>query len=69
MEKIVGLKELRQNIEKYVKEVAKGHSFIVVRKSKPIFHVGPLEEEWEEIVDFTKVRKGGVNIKELISRL
>jgi len=69
MEKIVGLKELRQNVEKYTKEVVRGHSFIVVRRSKPLFRVGPLEDEWEEVVDFTKIRKGGVNVKELLSRL
>ncbi len=65
----MGLKELRQNVEKYTKEVVRGHSFIVVRRSKPLFRVGPLEDEWEEVVDFTKIRKGGVNVKELLSRL
>lgn len=69
MEKIVGLRELRQNVEKYAREVVMGHSFIIVRRSKPLFRVGPLEEEWEEVVDFTKIRKGGVNIKELMTRL
>ena len=65
----MGLKELRQNVEKYVREIVKGHSFIVVRRSRPLFRVVPLEEEWEEVVDFTKIRKGGVNLKELLSRL
>jgi len=69
MEKIVGLKELRENVDKYVGEIVKGHSFVIVRRSKPLFKIVPVEEEWEEIVDFTKIRKGGVNIKELLSRL
>lgn len=71
MENIVGLKELRQNLEKYITEVQKGKSLIVLRRSKPLFRVVPLEEEneWEEVVDFTKIRKGGVPIKELLSRL
>lgn len=69
MEKIVGLKELRQNIEKYAGEVVKGNSFIIVRRSKPLFRIGPFEEEWEEVVDFTKIRKGGVKMKELMTRL
>lgn len=65
----MGLKELRQNIEKYARGVIKGQSFIIVRKSRPLFRVGPFEEEWEEVVDFTKIRKGGVNVKDLFSRL
>ncbi|MFH1820513.1 MAG: type II toxin-antitoxin system prevent-host-death family antitoxin [Candidatus Nealsonbacteria bacterium] len=70
MENIVGLKELRQNLDKYVTLVKKGKSLIVVKRSKPVFRIEPLEsEKWEEIVDFTKVRKGGVNLKELLSRL
>jgi prevent-host-death family protein len=69
MEKIVGLKELRQNVEKYAKEVVRGHSFIVVRRSKPLFRVAPVEEGWEEVADFSKIRKGGVNVRELLSRL
>ena len=69
MDKIVGLKELRHNVEKYAKEAVKGHSLIIVKRSKPLFRMGPLEEEWEEVVDFTKIRKGGVNMKELLSRL
>lgn len=69
MEKIIGLKELRQNVQKYVSDVGRGNSFVVVRRSKPLFKLTPLEEEWEEVIDFTKIRKGGVNIKELLSRL
>ena len=69
MENIVGLKELRQNLERYAVLVKKGKSIIVVRRSKPLFKISPLEEEWEQVIDFTKVRKGGVAVKELLSRL
>ena len=71
MENIVGLKELRQNIDKYIAEVKKGKSLIVFRRSKPLFRLVPpeKEEDWEEVVDFTKIRKGGVSLKELLSRL
>ena len=72
MEQIVGLKELREHIDRYSSAVQKGKSFVVVRKSKPLFKISPLSEEsgqWEETVDFTKIKKGGVNIKELLSRL
>jgi prevent-host-death family protein len=73
MEKIVGLKDLRQNVAKYTKEVSKGTSFIVVKQSRPLFKITPLttaqEEQWEEVIDFTKFRKGGINIQELMARL
>ena len=69
MEKIVGLKELRENTEKYVRDVGQGETYVVMRKSKPLFRIAPLEERWEEVVDFTKIRKGGVAIDEILSRL
>lgn len=70
MERLVGLKELRQNIDKYASCVRKGEGLIVMRKSKPLFKIVPLEEEeWEEVVDFTKLRKGGVPMRDILSRL
>lgn len=70
MEEIVGLKELRQNLDKYTNLIQKGKVLIVVKRSKPIFRLEPIEkEEWEEVMDFTKIRKGGVPIKEILFRL
>ena len=71
MKQIIGLKNFRQNIGKYHSAVQKGESFIVVRKSKPLFQISPLDGEgvWEEVIDFTKIKKGGVNIKDILSRL
>lgn len=69
MENIVGLKELRQNFDKYATIVKRGETLIIVKRSRPIFRLAPLEEEWEEIIDFTKIRKGGVSIKEILPRL
>jgi prevent-host-death family protein len=71
---IVGLKELRENTATYVSQVKKGKSFIVVRKSKPLFKISPIDDEddkglWEAVVDFTKIKKGGVPILDLLSRL
>lgn len=70
-EKIVGVKKLRENLGKYISRVGKGESFTVVRRSKPVFKITPTEEEsaWEPVVDFTKIKKGGISIKELLSRL
>ena len=57
MENIVGLKELRQNMAKYVKKVAQGSSFIVFKQSNPLFRILPLNDEtWEEVADFTKIK-------------
>ena len=69
---IVGLKELRRNIDTYINAVEKGRSFVVVRKSKPVFKISSLQEAdelWERIIDFTKIKKGGVAINQLLSRL
>jgi hypothetical protein len=44
----------------------------VVRKSKPVFKISSLREAdelWEQMIDFTKIKKGGVAISQLLSRL
>ena len=72
MSKIIGLKEFRENVSEYAKLVRKGTSFIVVRRSKPIFRISqPFEEEegWETVADLTKTKKGGIDADELLSRL
>ena len=69
---IVGLKELRENLEDYIVSVKRGKSFLVVRRSKPIFKISPPSENeteiWEPVIDFTKIKKGGIDINDLISR-
>ena len=72
MDNLIGLKELRENVDTYVSEVQKGKSFIVVRRSRPLFKLSPPDEDselWERIIDFTKIKKGGIAIKNLLSRL
>jgi len=68
---IVGLRKLRENLETYINAVKKGRSFIVVRKSKPVFKISSPEDDelWETVIDFTKIKKGGVPIDEILSRL
>ncbi len=44
MAQIVGLKELRENLPRYAKEVGRGKSFIVVKRSKLLFKVSPVTE-------------------------
>ncbi len=73
MDKIIGLRELRENTESYIKAVEKkGDSFIVVRRSKPVFKIAPLNEEdekWETVIDFTKIKKGGVPLEEVMAKM
>jgi prevent-host-death family protein len=69
---IVGLKELRENIESYISKVKQGDSFIVVKKSKPVFRISAPDDSadlWESVIDFTKIKKGGVRVADLLSRL
>ena len=70
--RILGLKELRENMQKYASRIEKGESFIIVKKSKPLFKISSLDEDielWETVIDFTKIRKGGIPAKELLSKL
>ncbi len=71
-QKIVGLKDLRENLNRYLLAINRGSSFTVVRRSKPIFTIAPVDSEeaiWEPVIDFTQIKRGGISIKEIISRL
>jgi len=68
---IIGLKELRDNVDTYIAAVKKGKKFTVFRHSKPVFSISSPEEAeydldeldgpgWKTVIDFTKIRKGGV---------
>jgi len=72
MNNLIGLKELRENTDSYIAQVKKGKSFIVIRRSKPVFKLSPPDEDselWERVVDFTKIKKGGVALRDLLSHL
>lgn len=67
---IINFKELRENAEVYIREVDKGESFLVMRRSTPIFKITPVDKwgdegNWETLVDFTKIKKGGVPIEDV----
>lgn len=68
---IVGLKELREDIEGYIAEVKKGKSFIVVRRSKPVLKISSPDDEevWERVIDFTAIHKNGVSAREILKGL
>ncbi len=67
---IIGLKELRDDTDKYIRAVGKGKRFTVFRHSKPVFAIVPASEveyDLDELdgpgwtnFDLTKIRKGGV---------
>ncbi len=66
----IGLRELRENTAELLEEIEKGNSFTVFRRSEPLFKISPIDSDsWEEVIDFTKVKKGGVNIDDILSRL
>jgi len=71
MKKIIGLRQLRENTSEYIKSVKQGNSFIVMRRSEPLFKISPINEnaDWEEVIDFTKIKKGGIEINDLLSRI
>lgn len=72
MPNIIGLKQLRENAENYIAEVRRGKSFMVMRKSKPVFLLVPPEEhesQWETIVDFTEFYRNGIPARELLKKL
>lgn len=71
MKNIIGLKEFREDVQKIAEGVALGNAYVVVKRSRPLFQIGPIDEEeaWETVVDFTKIKKGGVPIEEVLSAL
>ena len=58
-------------MDKYIKQTQQGRSFTVIKQSKPVFNITPIDEGgvWEEVIDFTRVKKGGVPIDEVLGAL
>ncbi len=68
---IIGLKELRNNTEAYIEEIEKGKTFLVMRRSTPIFKISPVDEwgddgMWETAIDFTKIKKEGITAEKIL---
>jgi antitoxin (DNA-binding transcriptional repressor) of toxin-antitoxin stability system len=69
---IISVKDLRLNLEAYAQKVRRGASFTVVKQSKPIFRISPVDDEesgWNTVVDFTKIKKGGVPAEKVLAAL
>ena len=71
---IVGLKDLRENMESYISRVRKGVSFTVVRRSKAVFHITPVDAwgddgSWETVADLTSLNKKGIVASKVVASL
>ena len=58
--RIIALKDLRLHAQSYINAVTRGESFIVVKRSRPAFRMGPIEDPWETVADFTQIDPAGV---------
>lgn len=71
--KITNLKSFREETSKYLAQIEKGTSFVVFRRSTPLFIVSPVdyneEEGWEVLGDFSKMNGGGVPAKQVLAAL
>ena len=70
-ENIISLKQLREQFPKYIEAINKGHSFTVVKRSKPIFQINPIADEgqWTTIIDFTELADGGIHANDILKAL
>ncbi|MBU3968948.1 type II toxin-antitoxin system prevent-host-death family antitoxin [Patescibacteria group bacterium] len=71
---IVGVKELRNNLGKYINKINKGAEFTVIKRSKPVFKISPVDEWgdegiWETVVDFKKIDLRGVDLLKVLDAL
>lgn len=70
MNHLVSLKEFRTHVDHCAQRIQQGESLIIMRRSKPLFRIVPVEEdEWETVMDFTTIRKQGIPARELLARL
>jgi prevent-host-death family protein len=67
----VSLKQLREEFPKYIDAVEKGQSFTVIKRSKPIFQIGPVADDgqWQTIADFTEIDTNGVALDDILREL
>ena len=68
---LITVRELREDLPAIINKVCRGGEFLVFKKSKPVFRLSSPEADgdWETVIDFTKIKKGGININELLKAL
>ncbi|MBA4319843.1 MAG: hypothetical protein C0412_15705 [Flavobacterium sp.] len=65
----------KKQVKKILEELGLDISTAVKMLFKQIIHTGTLPfspiqgKQWKKIIDFTKIKKHGVNIKEVLSKL
>ncbi|MBI5470216.1 type II toxin-antitoxin system prevent-host-death family antitoxin [Candidatus Kaiserbacteria bacterium] len=74
----IGLREFRENTEKYIAQLKKGKKFTILRHSKPVFAVVPASEVeydldeldgpgWKTLIRFPN--KEGITIDDIMKAL
>lgn len=71
---IIGLKDLREHVEEYIEKIRHGREFTVVKKSKPVFKIAPVDEwgdegTWETVANFRELSEAGVAAKQVLRSL
>jgi antitoxin (DNA-binding transcriptional repressor) of toxin-antitoxin stability system len=70
---IIGIKQLHKDLSKISEQAKKGQSFIVVKNSKPVFRIEPMESLGKPrytLKDFEKIRfKGEKNLSKNIDKI
>jgi len=70
---IIGIKQLHKELSKISEKARKGQSFIVVKNSKPVFRIEPLESLVKPrytLKDLEKIRfKGEKNLSKNIDKI
>jgi prevent-host-death family protein len=68
-EERVGVRELRQNISKYLRRVARGETLEVTERGRPVAILGPLPEPvspLDRLVAAGRARRPGRDLEELL---
>ena len=71
LSKTISLKEFRLGLPKVMEAISAGQSFTVMKRSKPVFQISPVEDEgnWNTIIDFTEIDKRGVAVDDVLAAL
>ena len=71
LQSTVSLKELRGKFPQYITAIARGQSFTVLKRSKPIFQINPVDDgqTWQTIADFTRIDDQGVPADNILAQL
>jgi len=54
---IIGIKQLHKDLSRIAEKIRKGQSYIVVKNSKPVFRLEPMEEVFEPKYTFKDLEK------------